>query len=62
MTRLLWLLVALYATARLTQAFPEQIPILVIVTLHVLPPLVFALIHGTKLYGLRGFSLSCCCA
>jgi putative membrane protein len=36
------------------QAFPEKIPMLAIVAFHVLPPLVFALVHGALRYRLRG--------
>lgn len=49
----LWTLVALYAAARLTQAFPDRIPIVWIVALHVLLPLAFAMLHGGMLYGIR---------
>lgn len=50
----LWLLVAIYALARITQAYPDRIPIVWIVALHVLPPLAFAILHGTAIYRLRG--------
>jgi uncharacterized membrane protein len=50
----LWTLVALYALARVTQAFPDRIPILVIVALHVLLPLGFAILHGAMIYRVRG--------
>jgi uncharacterized membrane protein len=56
-------LIALYAAARVTQAFPETIPMLAIVAAHVLVPLLFALIHGALAYGFRGilvFTLLCC--
>ncbi|MGH9655339.1 MAG: carotenoid biosynthesis protein [Bryobacteraceae bacterium] len=49
----LWALVVLYGFARVTQAFPDNIPILVIVGLHVFTPLVFALVHGALGYGRR---------
>ncbi|HME10752.1 MAG TPA: carotenoid biosynthesis protein [Bryobacteraceae bacterium] len=58
----LWGLVLLYAAARISQAFPDKIPVLVIVALHVLPPLLFALFHGAVLYRPRGiltFTLLC---
>jgi hypothetical protein len=44
-TASLGLLVALYATARVMQAYPDRIPMLGIVAAHVLLPLFFALIH-----------------
>jgi hypothetical protein len=50
----LWALIALYAAARVLQIFPDRVPILVIVALHVFPPLIFALIHGAMLYRVRG--------
>jgi putative membrane protein len=50
----LWALVAIYAAARVAQAYPEQIPMLVIVAFHVLPPLIFALVHGALRYRPRG--------
>jgi uncharacterized membrane protein len=39
---------------RVTQAFPDRVLLLAIVALHVLPPSGFALIHGSRVYGLRG--------
>jgi putative membrane protein len=36
------------------QVFPNQVPTLLIVVLHVLPPALFALIHGRRLYGTKG--------
>jgi putative membrane protein len=50
----LWALMGLYAAARVLQVFPDKVPILVIVALHVFPPLIFALIHGAMSYRLRG--------
>jgi putative membrane protein len=46
--------VAIYAAARVTQAFPNQIPVAAIMALHVLPAMAFALVHGGLLYGRRG--------
>jgi len=54
---MLWLLVLLYAGARVLQAFPDRIPIFAIFTLHVVPPFLFALVHGARRYGLRGILL-----
>ncbi|HTA42593.1 MAG TPA: hypothetical protein VK789_09110 [Bryobacteraceae bacterium] len=51
---LLWILLAIYAAARVTQAFPDRIPVLLIAALHVLPALFFALIHGSIAYRVRG--------
>src|SRR5271157_1925494 len=52
--RLLWGLVILYAAVRVSQAYPDRIPMVAIVALHVLPPLLFALVHGVLRYGVRG--------
>jgi uncharacterized membrane protein len=51
---LLWALIAVYAVARVFQVFPGRVPMLAVVVLHVLPPLVFALVHGAMFYRLRG--------
>jgi len=52
--RLLSTIVAFYAAARVAQAFPDRLPMLLIVALHVLLPLVFVLIHGSVVYRFRG--------
>jgi putative membrane protein len=53
-TLALWALLVLYAIARVLQVVPGRVPMLVVVALHVLPPIVFALIHGAMLYRTRG--------
>lgn len=50
----LFTLLALYAAARILQMFAGRVPNLGLVTLHVLPPALFALIHGARVYRLRG--------
>ena len=50
----LWVLIALYAAARILQLFPDKIPMLAIVAAHVFPPAIFALIHGAIRYRARG--------
>jgi uncharacterized membrane protein len=50
----LWALIAAYTAARILQVFPDQVPMLVMVALHVLPPILFALLHGAMLYTTRG--------
>lgn len=50
----LWALLLLYANARVLQIFPGKVPIVAVVALHVLPPIVFALIHGAIFYRTRG--------
>jgi len=49
----LWTLLSLYAAARVLQIFPK-VPVLAVVALHVLPPVGFALIHGSIFYRFRG--------
>lgn len=49
-----YFLIAVYALSRVLQIFPGKIPMLAIVALHVLPPLLFALVHGVIFCGLRG--------
>jgi uncharacterized membrane protein len=50
----LWALLAIYAVARVTQAFPGRIPVVAIVALHVLPSLAFAMVYGAMVYRVRG--------
>ncbi len=52
----------LYAAARVCQLYAGRLPTLLIVVLHVLPPALFALAHGSALYRPRGiavFALFC---
>jgi uncharacterized membrane protein len=51
---LLWASLALYAGARICQLYADQLPTLLIVVLHVIPPATFALVHGSILYRFRG--------
>jgi uncharacterized membrane protein len=50
-----WLssLILVYAAARFLQVLPGNFPMLAIVALHVLPPLLFAWLHGAMRYGVR---------
>jgi putative membrane protein len=50
----LWALIAVYAVARVLQIVSGVPPSLLVVALHVVPPLLFALIHGASVYGVRG--------
>jgi len=50
----LWTLISIYAASRFLQVFPGRTPMLAVVALHVFPPAIFALIHGTMLYRVRG--------
>ena len=49
-----WVLLAVYAFARVLQVYPGRVPMLGVVALHVLPPAIFAVIHGTRAYRLGG--------
>lgn len=50
-------LLLVYAAARVLQIFPTHVPTLLIVVLHVLPPAIFALVHGRRVYGTRGIAV-----
>ena len=52
----LWALIASYAIARILQLF-SAVPLIVQVVLHVVPPLLFALLHGALVYRARGMLL-----
>jgi uncharacterized membrane protein len=56
----LWLLLVIYAVSRVLQVFPGRIPMLAVVVLHVVPPAVFALIHGSMFYRLRTMLIFFC--
>lgn len=52
----------LYAAARFLQLFPDKIPMLTIVALHIIPVTIFALIHGARVYrwhGILTFTILC---
>ena len=49
----LWAMVAVYALARVLQLFTGSVPMLVVLALHVVPTLAFALVHGALRYRLR---------
>jgi uncharacterized membrane protein len=50
----LWTSLLLYAVGRVCQLYPEKILVLLIVMLQVASPAVFALIHGSILYRVKG--------
>lgn len=50
-------LLVLYGVARVLQIFPEHVPTLLIVVLHVVPPALFAAIHGWRVYGAKGIAV-----
>ncbi|HUK74063.1 MAG TPA: carotenoid biosynthesis protein [Candidatus Bathyarchaeia archaeon] len=56
-TLALWLLMGIYAVARGLQVYPGRTPMLTVVALHVAPPALFALLHGSRLYGWRGIGV-----
>jgi putative membrane protein len=49
----LWSLLALYAAARFLPLLGDKIPVSVIAAMHIVPPLLFALLHGLLLLGRR---------
>lgn len=49
-----WLMLAIYACARILEAIPDSMPLPVIVALDVLSSVAFALVHGARSYGWRG--------
>ena len=51
---LVWMLLAIYAFARVLQVYPGRVPMLGVVMLHIVPPTIFATIHGTRTYRLGG--------
>lgn len=53
-SRVLVVLLTIYAAARVLQVFPTRIPTLLIVVLHVVPPALFAWVHGRRVHGTRG--------
>ena len=58
----LWGAIGTYAVGRVCQLWPDRMPVIWIVVLHVVPPAVFALVHGSMAYGRRGvavFAASC---
>jgi len=59
---LLWGLLAAYALGRICQLYADRLPTLLIVVLHVVPAAVFALAHGSVVYGPKGISaFAICC-
>ena len=58
----LWVALVAYAAGRICQLAAGWLPVLLIVVLHVVPPAVFAVVHGAMAYGRRGiavFAVSC---
>jgi putative membrane protein len=51
---LLLIFLFLYVAARILQLFAGSVPSLLIVALHVVPPALFAVLHGARIYRYRG--------
>jgi len=51
---LLLALLLLFLVARILQLFAGRVPNLLIVSFHVIPPALFALVHGARIYRSRG--------
>ena len=61
-TLFLWMVLLFYVAARLCQLYADRLPALMIVMLHVIPPAVFALVHGSILYRKQGMAIfTACC-
>jgi hypothetical protein len=54
---LLWGMLLLYMLARFCQLYADRLPSLLIVILHVVPLAIFALVHGSILYRVKGMSM-----
>jgi putative membrane protein len=58
----LWATIAVYLLGRICQQYPGPVPVLLIVLLQVVPPAVFAVVHASMVYRIRGmlvFTLFC---
>jgi uncharacterized membrane protein len=53
----LWGMLFVYVMARICQLYADRLPTLLIVVLHVVPPALFALAHGSVLYRPKGISI-----
>jgi uncharacterized membrane protein len=59
---LLWFTIFLYVVGRICQLYADRLPAILIMLLHVIPPAVFALVHGRTLYGTKGIAtFTACC-
>ena len=54
---MVWGMLLVYAMARICQVYADRLPTLLIVVLHVIPPAVFALAHGSVLYRPKGIAV-----
>lgn len=55
--RFLWGLLFAYAMGRISPLYSDELPPLLIVALHVVPPALLALVHGSAIYRARGILL-----
>jgi uncharacterized membrane protein len=57
-----WILLAIYAGSRFLQVWRGHLSVVWVVVLHVVPPLLFAILHGAIAYRVRGILvfLGCC--
>ncbi len=53
---ILWTMLFFYATGRVMQMYPDRFSILQIVLMQVAPPAIFAWVHGSILYRLKGMA------
>lgn len=51
---LLWLQISVYSFARFVEIYPGKLPLPAVVALHVPPPILFAIVHGSRVYRQRG--------
>jgi len=56
-TYALWGTLLLYVLSRVCQLYTDSLPTLLVVILHVIPPALFAIVHGSALYGWKGMSM-----
>ena len=56
-TVVLWVSLFVYTLGRICQLYPDKVPALLIVILQVAPPAVFALVHGSILYRVKGIAV-----
>ena len=56
-TYALWGTLLLYVLSRVCQLYTDSLPTLLVVILHVIPPALFAIVHGSALYGWTGMSM-----
>jgi len=53
----IWGTLLLYVLARISQLYADRLPSLLIVLLHVIPPAVFAIVHGSVVYSRKGIAI-----